>query len=128
MAAAATPLPKEDSTPPVMKMILVFTSPLLYLAKLNVKVQNGAWQGRRHDGQDRGPGRDCGIEVWKQKETPGLCEGVPGAVGDSSGGAVKLLRSRANPPRPGVDRGGTQASDHEKRLGMPPLISAPGAL
>ncbi len=25
MAAAATPFPKEDSTPPVIKMILVFT-------------------------------------------------------------------------------------------------------
>ena len=63
MAAAATPLPKEDSTPPVMKMILVFTSPLLYLAKPNVKVRNGAWRRRRHDGQGRGPGRDYGIEV-----------------------------------------------------------------
>src|SRR5665811_2071707 len=41
MAAAATPLPKEDSTPPVMKMILVFTSPLLYLAKPNVKEKSG---------------------------------------------------------------------------------------
>jgi hypothetical protein len=41
MAAAATPLPKEDSTPPVMKMILVFTSPLLYRANPNVKVKSG---------------------------------------------------------------------------------------
>ena len=38
-------MPKEDSTPPVMKMILLFTSPLLYLAKPNVKVKSG-WRRR----------------------------------------------------------------------------------
>jgi len=34
---AATPLPNEDSTPPVIKMILVFTSPYIYLPNLDVK-------------------------------------------------------------------------------------------
>jgi hypothetical protein len=44
-----------------MKMILVFTSPLLYLAKPNVKPQHGAWQRQRHNGQGRGSGQDNGI-------------------------------------------------------------------
>lgn len=51
MAAAATPLPKEDSTPPVMKMILVFTSPYIYLPSAVVKVASAA------DGKLTAPGR-----------------------------------------------------------------------
>jgi hypothetical protein len=31
-------LPNEDSTPPVIKMILVFTSPYIYLPNLDVKL------------------------------------------------------------------------------------------
>ncbi len=37
MAAAATPLPREDSTPPVIKISLVFTGSLIYLASADVK-------------------------------------------------------------------------------------------
>jgi hypothetical protein len=37
MAAAATPLPREDSTPPVIKISLVFTGSLIYPASADVK-------------------------------------------------------------------------------------------
>ncbi len=72
MAAAATPLPKEDNTPPVMKMILFFHSPLLYLGKPNVKPRNEAWRQRRKEGQGRGPERKNRICVGEKKPDPGL--------------------------------------------------------
>ena len=52
-------MPKEDSTPPVMKMILLFTSPLLYLAKPNVKVKSGA---RRREKKRAQQGADFGAD------------------------------------------------------------------
>jgi hypothetical protein len=61
MAAAATPLPNEDSTPPVIKMILLFTSPLLYPAKANVKVKSG---GRRRGKRRVIQSRDSPADRW----------------------------------------------------------------
>ena len=69
MAPAATPLPKEDSTPPVMKMILLFTSLLLYLANPNVKVKSGA---RRREKKRANLGADFGADRGNQAQRPGV--------------------------------------------------------
>ena len=68
MAPAATPLPKEDSTPPVIKMILLFTSPLLYLAKPNVKVKSG---GIRREKRRANQGADFRGNRGNQAQRPG---------------------------------------------------------